>query len=91
MFLIKDGLTNRFYQYQCNNISQVKNHINKVTKTNSIDDDWKEICEQSKATTGELSVDYIFFDEKGIEYDCIVFIEYDETNKTYLVWVECDN
>ena len=39
MYLVEDGLTNRFYQYQCNNISQVKNYINKVTKTNSINDD----------------------------------------------------
>ncbi len=90
MFLIKSGLTNTFYQYQCNNIPQVKKYINEITRTNSTTADWKKLCEEAKNNTGEQSVDYIFFDENGVEYDCIVYVEFDITNRTYLVWVEYD-
>lgn len=90
MYVTKKGIGNKFYQYECLNICQVKNTINEITKTNSTTAEWKDLCYSSKKMSGELSIDYIFFDKNGKEKDCTVFIGYDETTRTYLVWVECD-
>ena len=89
MFLNKEGLGDKFYQYECMNISQVKNTINEITKTNSTTADWKEICYDLKRDGGgSTSVDYLFFDEKGNENDCSVFIGYDPNIRVYFVWIE---
>lgn len=94
-YLIKDGIVDTFYQYECQNICQVKNYINKVTRTNSTTADWKELCYGLKNDrNGEngctANSDYIYFDEKGNEHDCSVWIGYDDNMRVYLVWIEVD-
>lgn len=89
MFLNKDGLNDKFYQYLCTNICQVKNTINEITKTNSVTSDWKELCYKLKKDGGgSSSYDYVFFDKDGNQDDCYVFIGYDQSIRAYLVWIE---
>ena len=44
MYLTHKGIVDELIQYECNNIPQVKNKINELTKTNSVNEDWKEYC-----------------------------------------------
>lgn len=91
MYLRENGvIVSDFGQYECRNIPQVKNFINNATKTKSINDDWKDYCNEAKKTSGEITVDYTYFNEHDEEIDCSVNISYDETTRTYLVWIECD-
>lgn len=95
MYLTKEGLTSQSSQYECNNVCQVKNIINKLTKTNSTTADWKELCYEIKNNKHRedsctVDTDYTFFDKQGKEHDCIVFIGWDKMWKRFLVWIECD-
>lgn len=91
MYLTERGKTSDFIQYECMNIAQVKNTINKLTSTCSITDDWKSICYAVKKQGGSDSIDYVYFDSKNNELDCTVFIGYDNNSKSYIVWVECQD
>lgn len=88
MFLSFDGITDAFLQYECKNISQVKNTINKLTNIVSVNSDWKYICDTIKKEGGSDSIDYICIID-NIEKDCIVNIGYDKNSKSYLVWIVC--
>lgn len=90
MYLIEEGIVSKFYQYECSSIPQVKNLINKLTKTNSTNSDWKDICKEAKKQSGEMTVDYTYFDKDGNEKDCYVCIGYDNSVEVYIVWIECD-
>lgn len=92
-YLIKDGITDKFYQYECMNISQVKNTINEITKTKSTTSDWKDLCyglknDKAGAYGCSANMDYTFFDDKGKEQDCSVWIGYDHNIRIYFVWIE---
>lgn len=86
MFLIENGTTDKLTQYQCKNIPQVKNIINSITKTNSNNKDWENICKLVKKGNSD-SVDYTCF-VNGKEKDCLVNIGYDNSCKSYYVWIE---
>lgn len=86
MYITKNGITNTLTQYECKNIPQVKNIINELTKTNSQNEDWREICSIVKSSSSN-SVDYICFID-GEERDCSVNIGYDISCKSYFVWIE---
>ena len=61
MFLNKDGLNDKFYQYLCTDICQVKNTINEITKTNSVTSDWKELCCNLKKMVGVQAALTMYF------------------------------
>ncbi len=86
MYLSKNGLTSHAVQYECKNISQVKNTINEITNTISQNNDWKDICLLSKNSSSQ-SADYICFID-GSERDCSVNIWFDNSCKSYFVWIE---
>ncbi len=86
MYIIESGFTDNLTQYECKNIPQVKNIINKLTKTTSQNSDWKDICSIVKKSSSD-SVDYICFID-NIERECSVNIAYDNSCKSYFVWIE---
>lgn len=88
MYLTHKGIVSELIQYECNNVPQVKNQINKLTKTKSVDDDWKEYCYEAKRQSGYVTLDYLYFDEKNEDYDCYVNIGYDVKTRQYLVFIE---
>lgn len=86
MYITKNGITDKLTQYECKNISQVKNIINELTKTNSQNSDWKDICTIVKTNTSD-SVDYVCFINNA-ERECSVNIGYDISCKSYFIWIE---
>lgn len=88
MYLTHKGIIDELTQYECNNVAQVKNKINELTKTKSVITDWKEYCYEAKNQSGYITVDYIYFDDKNEEYDCLVNIGYDGTTRQYLIYIE---
>lgn len=87
MYLCTNGVTDRFIQYECMNVPQVKNTINELTKTVSTSNDWKDLCYSVKKQGSYDSCDYVYFDDKG-ENDCTICVAYDNNSKSYLVWAE---
>lgn len=65
MYLTHKGIVSNLIQYECNNVPQVKNKINQLTKTNSVNADWKEYCYEAKNQTGYVTVDYIYFNDEN--------------------------
>lgn len=90
MYITHNGIVSDLVQYECNNVAQVKNKINELTNTNSITADWKEYCYEAKKSIEYVSVDYIFFNDKGEENDCYINIGYDAKWKQYLIYIEID-
>lgn len=90
MYITNKGIVSNLVQYECNNVPQVKNKINELTKTNSVNDDWKEYCYEAKNQTGYACIDYMYFDEDGKDYDCSVNIGYDAKTRQYLIYIEVD-
>lgn len=86
MYISKTGITDKLTQYECKNIPQVKNIVNELTKTNSHNNDWKDICSLVKTNPAD-SIDYACFLD-GREQDCSVNIGYDIASKSYFVWIE---
>ncbi len=88
MYLTHKGIVDELTQYECNSVPQVKNKINELTKTNSVNADWKEYCYEAKNQCGYVTVDYIYFDDKNEDCDCLVNIGYDENTRQYLIYIE---
>lgn len=88
MYLTHKGIVDELIQYECNNIPQVKNKINELTKTNSVNEDWKEYCSEAKNQSGYATIDYLYFDDKNENYDCYVNIGYDAKSRQYLIYIE---
>lgn len=87
MYITHKGNSDTLTQYQCSNISQVKNKINELTLTNSTNEDWKLMCSTVKKYGGTESIDYICFIDDN-EYDCTVLISYDNNSSSYFVAIE---
>lgn len=88
MYLTHKGIVDELIQYECNSVPQVKNKINELTKTNSVNDDWKEYCYEAKNQSGYATIDYMYFDDENENYDCYVNIGYDAKSRQYLIYIE---
>lgn len=88
MYLTHKGIVDELIQYECNNVPQVKNKINELTKTNSVNEDWKEYCYEAKNQSGYATIDYMYFDDENENYDCYVNIGYDAKSRQYLIYIE---
>lgn len=71
------------------NVSQVINALAEMTGRNK-DESIKQICDEIKKTGQADSFDYTRFVQNGIECDCIVYLDYNKTTKTWLVEVTED-
>lgn len=48
MYLTHKGIVDELTQYECNSVPQVKNKINELTKTKSVNEDWKVLLMMQK-------------------------------------------
>lgn len=75
-------------QYECRNVPQVAQKIAELTNTKRDKLVWKEYCKDIKKCGGSDTIDYISFDEQGIEKDVSIFIGWDSVNRCWLVGVD---